>query len=136
MLWSVLGVEAFPGRTVFSLYVLFIGASLGGFVVENIPYLQLPRLLGMLVVGFLLRNVEMINIAQDISKDWSMTLRNIALVVILQRSGLGLDTEALKRLKFAIARLAICPLTAESVAVAIVAYFLLDMPWFWAFQLG
>ena len=136
-LWSIIGVDAMPGGNIFALYILLVAASLGGYLIGiKTKYVTLPPLLGMLVIGFMLRNVPYINIAKDINKDWSSSLRSIALVVILIRSGLGLDISALKRLKFTVLRLAFGPCLAEAVTVAIVAHFLLGIPWMWAFQLG
>ena len=50
----------------------------------------------MLIVGCLLRNVPRVNVAADIDHTWSGALRNIALVIILTRAGLGLDPVALR----------------------------------------
>ena len=41
------------------------------FFVGRGPYLHLPSLLGMLVAGFLLRNVRGIDLARHIDKRWS-----------------------------------------------------------------
>ncbi|KAJ7333552.1 Sodium/hydrogen exchanger 9B2 [Desmophyllum pertusum] len=90
----------------------------------------------MLIVGFILRNVPGINVARHIDKKWSATLRNMALVVILTRSGLELDPGALRRLKFTVIRLAFSPCIGEAITVAVVGKLLLDMPWLWGFQLG
>ena len=135
-LWAILGKNALPGGNFFSLVILLVTASFLGFLVRKIPYITFPPLLGMLIAGFLLRNVPGINVAKHIDKQWSSTLRNTALVVILLRSGLGLDIQALKRLKCTVARLAFCPCLLEAVVVAVVSHFLLGMPWLWAFMLG
>lgn len=60
----------------------------------------------------------------------------MALVLILLRAGLELDPSALKRLGTMVLRLAIGPAVVEAVAVAVFAYFLLDLPWIWGFLLG
>lgn len=133
---AMIGSNALPGGNIFSIYILLITASFGGFFVGFISRLNCPPLLGMLIVGFLFRNVEAVNIAKDIHPNWSSTLRSIALVIILLRSGLGLDIDALKRLKFTVLRLAFVPCTIEALTVAITAHLLLGMPWLWAFQLG
>jgi len=103
---------------------------------SHIPVIALPSLFGMLVVGFLLRNVPYIDVAKHIDNQWSATLRSVALVVILIRSGLELDPIALKRLKFTCMRLAFGPCICEAVTVAIVVRYILDMPWLWGLQLG
>lgn len=136
-LFCVAGKTARPSGNIFSLYLLLILASLGGFLVGwKTRYFNFPPLLGMLIIGFLLRNVQDINIAKDIDAGWSSALRQIALAVILLRSGLGLDIDALKRLRFTVLRLAFGPCITEAVTVAIISHFLLGLPWLWAFQLG
>jgi len=134
--WSLLGKDALPGGNIFSLLLLLVSAALAGFLVTKIPFITLPPLLGMLITGFIFRNIPGSSITKNIDKQWSMTLRNIALVIILLRSGLGLDIQALKRLKCTVLRLAFCPCLVEAVTVGIVSHFLLGIPWLWAFMLG
>lgn len=101
-----------------------------------IPVLRLPPLLGMLMVGFMLRNVPGINIAGDIDPKWSSVLRNIALTVILIRAGLGLDGPALKKLSRTVLLLSFMPCLVEAASVGVVAHLILGFPWLWAFLLG
>ena len=136
VLWSIIGTDALPGGNIFGIFIVIVSASLCGFLISKIPYLHLPPLLGMLLAGFLLRNVRGIDLARHIDKRWSSTLRSMALVVILIRSGLGLNTSALRKLKFTLARLAFLPCILEAVTAAILVHLLLDMKWLWAFQLG
>ena len=136
-LYCVVGDSAWLGGNLFSLYVLLVLASLGGFLISRkTRYFSLPALLGMMIVGFLLKNVKQISLATDIDREWSSILRQVALAVILLRSGLGLDISALKRLRFTVLRLAFVPCITEAMTVAVVAHFLLGLPWLWALQLG
>lgn len=136
VLWSILGRDVLPGGNIFGIFNVIVLAAFGGFLTRKLSRDALPSLLGMLVVGFLLRNVPGINVARHIDKKWSATLRSMALVVILTRSGLELDPGALQRLKFTAIRLAFSPCVGEAITVAVVGKFLLDMPWLWGFQLG
>ncbi|XP_031563747.1 sodium/hydrogen exchanger 9B2-like [Actinia tenebrosa] len=136
ILWTMIGDDLLPGGNLFGIFIILVFSALGGFLISNIPYIVLPSLFGMLIVGFLLRNVPGIDVAKHINKQWSATLRSIALVVILIRSGLELDPVALKKLKFTCIRLAFGPCIAEAVTVAIVVRYFLGMPWLWSFQLG
>ncbi|XP_068744939.1 sodium/hydrogen exchanger 9B2-like isoform X3 [Montipora capricornis] len=136
VLWSIVGRDLLPGGNIFGIFIVIVVAALGGFLARKLSKDALPSLLGMLVVGFILRNVPGIDVANDIDRTWSATLRSMALVVILTRSGLELDPGALKRLKFAVIRLAFSPCIGEAITVAIVAKLLFDMPWLWGFQLG
>ncbi|XP_028408354.1 sodium/hydrogen exchanger 9B2-like [Dendronephthya gigantea] len=134
--WSIVGQDALPGGNIYGLSILLAVAALVGFLVRLIPWLKLPSLLGMLIAGFVLKNVDGIDVAKEIDNEWSLTIRNVALVVILLRSGLGLDQNALKRAKWTIGRLALLPCIAEAITVAVMGHLLLDMGFLWSFQLG
>ncbi|XP_050417682.1 sodium/hydrogen exchanger 9B2 [Patella vulgata] len=131
--WAILGDEALPGGNFFSILVLIYACVIAAAIVELTPF---PPLLGMLLVGFCLRNVPKIDVGRDIDKSWASTLRTIALVVILIRAGSGLDPNALKKVKWMALRLAFFPCVVEAAVDAVIAHFLLDFPWMWAFVMG
>jgi len=118
---------------VFALVILLMASALGGFIARA---LRLPSLFGMLVVGIMLRNIDGIAVAKDIDHDLASLIRNVALVIILTRGGLSLNADALRKLKFGIARLAFLPCLSEGIIDGIVGHFLLDLPWEWSFMLG
>lgn len=62
--------------------------------------------------------------------------RKLALTVILLRAGLGLDIVKLRKLSFAVLRLAFTPCLCEAITVGIVSHFLLGFPWTWSLMLG
>ena len=123
---SVFKHDALPGGNIFALLVLIYSAFMGGYIASLV---RLPPLLGMLVAGFMLRNVPGIDIAGGINPRWSSVLRNIALTVILTRAGLGLDGHALRKLSKSVLSLSFLPCTAETVSVAIAAFSILSFPW-------
>uniref|UniRef100_A0A8C4XDF5 Cation/H+ exchanger domain-containing protein n=1 Tax=Erpetoichthys calabaricus TaxID=27687 RepID=A0A8C4XDF5_ERPCA len=117
VVWSVTGDECLPGGNLFGILLLLFCAVVAGklFGLIKIPTLPpLPPLLGMLLAGFVLHNVPVVNTAVNISQKWSSSLRSIALAVILTRAGLGLDAKALRKLK------AVC-----ACSVAVLSHFLL-----------
>ncbi|XP_064619907.1 sodium/hydrogen exchanger 9B2-like [Lineus longissimus] len=132
-LWAITGKQALPGGNFFGLLVMLVLCLIGGALVEKI---RLPPLLGMLVVGFLLQNVPVVNVGKDITPGWSSALRNIALVVILTRAGLGLNPIVLRKLSLVVLRLAFTPCLVEAVVVAIASHLLLGFPWPYGFMLG
>lgn len=69
---------------------------------------------------------------------WNMVSvnRKVALVIILTRAGLDLDSAALKRMRVTVPKLGLVPWFVECAVVAIMTHFLLDLPWVWAFLLG
>ncbi|MCL4129849.1 UNVERIFIED_CONTAM: hypothetical protein GTU68_033929, partial [Idotea baltica] len=114
--------------------MLIILAQLGGNLVSLV---NLPPLLGMIIVGVILRSVPYVNIiGSNIDHSWSSTIRKIALVIILTRAGLGLDPNALKKLSFTVIRMGILPNLVEMSVVAVVSHYLLNFPWLWGFMLG
>uniref|UniRef100_A0AAQ4Q4J9 Cation/H+ exchanger transmembrane domain-containing protein n=1 Tax=Gasterosteus aculeatus aculeatus TaxID=481459 RepID=A0AAQ4Q4J9_GASAC len=91
---------------------------------------------GMLLMGFMLRNIPVIKEGVYIDFKWSASLRNIALAVILARAGLGLDPTALRKLKSVCLRVASGPCILEACTTAVISHFLMDLPWVWGFILG
>ncbi|CAN7937187.1 unnamed protein product [Ixodes hexagonus] len=132
-LWGLFGDGALPGGHFFSLLVLVCAAYVGGQIVKLI---RLPPLLGMLITGFVLRNVDAINVVKHIEPSWASDLRSMALILILIRAGLGLDATVLRNLGGACLRLTCCPCLVECAAVAVSARFLLGFPWLWGTLLG
>ncbi|ETW95250.1 MAG: hypothetical protein ETSY1_31400 [Candidatus Entotheonella factor] len=96
---------------------------------------RLPPLLGMLAAGFLLRNLPG-DLLYALPDRWSVSLRLLALTVILLRAGMGLDLAALRRLQGVFLRLAFLPNLAEAVTVAGASYVLLGLPPLWGLLLG
>ncbi|XP_048189455.1 sodium/hydrogen exchanger 9B2 isoform X2 [Perognathus longimembris pacificus] len=139
VVWSITGSECLPGGNLFGILILFYCAVIGGklFSLIKLPTLPpLPPLLGMLLAGFLLRNIPVISDQVQIKHRWSSSLRSIALSVILVRAGLGLDPKALKKLKGVCVRLSLGPCLVEACAAAVLAHFLMELPWQWGFILG
>ncbi|XP_060635136.2 sodium/hydrogen exchanger 9B2-like isoform X1 [Anolis sagrei] len=139
VIWSITGEECLPGGNLFGILFLFFFAVIGGKLMGLIKLPGLPPfppLLGMLLVGFLLRNVPYLTDIIQIKVKWGATLRNIALSVILVRAGLGLDPKALKKLKAVCLRLSMGPCLTEACVAAVLAHFLMHLPWQWGFMLG
>ncbi|XP_069678720.1 sodium/hydrogen exchanger 9B2-like [Periplaneta americana] len=121
-----------PDGQLFELAVLSIAAYIAGHLIS---FAKLPPLLGMLAMGIILRNVGFV----EFTGQYDMLqgkLRNIALVIILTRAGLGLDPSALRRLSLVIARLAVVPSIVEICVSAVISHFLFHLPWVWSFLLG
>ncbi|XP_012510831.1 PREDICTED: mitochondrial sodium/hydrogen exchanger 9B2 [Propithecus coquereli] len=139
VVWSITGSECLPGGNLFGIIILFYCAVLGGKLLRliKLPTLPpLPPLLGMLLAGFLIRNIPVISDNVQIKHKWSSSLRSIALSIILVRAGLGLDSKALKKLKGVCVRLSMGPCVIEACTSALLAHFLMGLPWQWAFILG
>ncbi|CAG01272.1 unnamed protein product, partial [Tetraodon nigroviridis] len=139
VVWSITEDECLPGGNLFGVTTLFICALIGGKLVALIRLPRLPPfppLLGMLLMGFLLRNIPVVTDGVYINYRWSASLRNIALAVILARAGLGLDPAALRKLKSVCVRVAAGPCIVEASTTALISHFLMGLPWVWGFILG
>ncbi|KAG8454144.1 hypothetical protein GDO86_000692 [Hymenochirus boettgeri] len=139
VVWSITGPECLPGGNLFGILALLFTAVLGGKCISlvKIPKLPpLPPLLGMLLAGFLIRNIPIITDQVQIQYKWSAALRNVALAIILARAGLGLDSKALRKLKAVCLRLSFGPCAVESCTAAVVSHFIMGLPITWGFMLG
>ncbi|XP_071974861.1 sodium/hydrogen exchanger 9B2-like isoform X2 [Engystomops pustulosus] len=139
VIWSITGPQCLPGGNLFGILALLFCAVIGGKLIgliriRNLP--PLPPLLGMLLAGFLIRNIPFITDQVQISYKWSAALRNIALAIILTRAGLGLDPKALRKLKAVCLRLSLGPCCIESCSAALMSYLLMGLPLTWGFMLG
>lgn len=77
-----------------SLFIIFAGGILGGFLFEKI---HLPKLVWYIILGILI-GPSLLNIVDETLISISSYLRQIALVIILTRSGLSLDINNLKKI--------------------------------------
>ncbi|XP_045108402.1 sodium/hydrogen exchanger 9B2-like isoform X2 [Portunus trituberculatus] len=130
----ITGRLALPGGNLFSLAVLYIAAVLSG---RASAAVGMPPLLGSLVAGILFESVPGINaVGHNVDVFWSSVIRNLVLVIILLRAGLGLDPAALRKLSCVVLRLAFLPCVVEAVVAALMTKLLLGLPWLWSFMLG
>ena len=137
LLWTLLYLLtedlALPGGYLFALLVLIVVAEFLGRIAA---LFKLPALLGMLIAGFLLRNVPGIDIAKDIPLSWSSPLKSFALVIILARAGFGMDVDALRRLKAIIIAMAAIPNIVEALVFALMTYLLTGYSFIWGLIAG
>ena len=117
---------------------LFSLLAVAIFAGNAVQFIELPPLVGMMLVGFLIRNcTEQYGInLYIIDPGWSSAIRSSALVVILLRAGLGMDIDNVRRLSWSVLRLAIIPNLVEATIDASLAVTLFNMPWSFAFMLG
>lgn len=108
---------------------------LGFFIGLLLGKIHFPGFVGMIVLGFLL-GPSLLGILSPELLSVSSTLRQIALVVVLTRSGLSLDFRTLKKVGRPAILMCFVPATFEIVAVGIASHFLLGLGWFEGFLLG
>ncbi|XP_065223892.1 putative SLC9B1-like protein SLC9B1P1 [Planococcus citri] len=121
-----------PGGQLFLLIAL---AGLSYFCGWSISFLHLPPLLGMILCGVALRNLQFFRMT-GIYVDIVATIRQIALTAILILAGVSLDASALKKLGLVVARLTLIPCLVEASTAAVAAHYIMGMPWIWALLLG
>jgi NhaP-type Na+/H+ or K+/H+ antiporter len=136
-LYLVTGDDGAPGGHLFAIAFIFVLSAAAGILVTKIG-MNLPPLLGMLCVGFAMRNLPHIGdrVGARVDSGWSSAVRSLALTLILCRAGLSLDLAALQRLRFVVARLALLPGLSEASVIALLSSAWLEFPFEWALMLG
>ncbi|MCR5112490.1 MAG: cation:proton antiporter [Acholeplasmatales bacterium] len=117
---------------IFSLGLILITGFIAGFLLNKI---KIPGLVGMIMVGLLI-GPEVLNLIDDSLLNISSELRQIALVIILTRSGLNLDLESLKKVGRPAILMCFIPATFEIAGVALASYFFLSLNIFESLLLG
>lgn len=111
--------------------ILFVGWLIGFALTK----LHVPGFIGMIVLGVLLGPSVLNWISPDLL-NFSSTLRQIALMVVLTRSGLSLDFRELKRVGRSAILMCFVPATFEIIGVGLASHYLLDLSWFEGLLLG
>ena len=106
-----------------SLGIILTIGFLGGFLFEKI---HLPKLIFYLILGILL-SPTVFNIIDPQLLEIASYLRQIALVIILTRSGLSLDFKALKKIGLPAILLSFIPASFEMIGIAIFAPLILKI---------
>ncbi len=115
-----------------SLFIIFVGGILGGLLFEKI---KLPKLVWYIILGILI-GPSLLNIADDTLISISSYLRQIALVIILTRSGLSLDIKKLKEIGRPAILMCFVPACFEILGVTIFAPLFLGISYIEGLLLG
>ncbi len=115
-----------------SLGIILLGGFIIGFILDKI---HIPGFIGMIILGLLL-GPTILNIIDPTILSVSSQLRQLALVIILTRSGLNLDLRGLKKVGRSAILMCFLPATFEIVAVGISSHYLLNLSYFEGFLLG
>lgn len=111
--------------------ILLVGHAFGK-VFSNF---KLPSLIGMLLAGILIGPYAL-NLIDDFTLQISSLLRQIALIIILTRTGLSLDLEKLKKIGRPAILMCFIPATFEIAAILIFGPLLLGITYIEALLLG
>ena len=115
-----------------SLFIIFGGGILGGFLFEK---MRLPKLVWYIVLGILI-GPSVLNVVDETLLSISSYLRQIALVIILTRSGLSLDIKNLKKIGRPAVLMCFLPACFEIAGICIFAPLLLGISYLEALLLG
>ena len=115
-----------------SLFIIFCGGILGGFIFEKN---RLPKLVWYIILGILI-GPSLLNIVDDTLLSISPYLRQIALVIILTRSGLSLDINNLKKIGRPAILMCFVPACFEIIGILIFAPIFLKISYFESLLLG
>uniref|UniRef100_A0A7E4V8L5 Na_H_Exchanger domain-containing protein n=1 Tax=Panagrellus redivivus TaxID=6233 RepID=A0A7E4V8L5_PANRE len=111
--------------TTISLFLLW-GCALALGKIASLLYL--PPLLGMLIVGIIFGNVSAFRDTLVINRYWEETVRQLAFIIIMIRSGLSLDPDMLKTSIYTCAMLGFVTTTVEVIVVTLSAHFFFGVP--------
>ena len=117
---------------VLSLGVILFGGFIIGILFEKI---RLPKIVGMLIYGILL-GPSLLNIVSIDLINISASLRQIALVIILTRSGLSLNIKSLKEIGRPAILMSLIPATFEIIGILIFGPLLLKISYVEALLIG
>ena len=115
-----------------SLGLIFFLGVIGGIGFEKI---KIPKIIWYLILGVLL-GPSVFNIISEDLLNISAVLRQIALVLILTRSGLSLDLNSLKKVGISAILMCFVPACFEIIGIVIFAPILLHISYLEAFLLG
>ena len=115
-----------------SLFIIFTFGILGGFLFEKI---KLPKIVWYIILGILI-SPSLLNIVDDVLISISSTLRQIALIIILTRSGLSIDFNNLKKIGRPALLMCFIPALFEMVGTTIFAPLLLGISYIEALLLS
>ncbi len=117
---------------IFSLGLIIVCGLLIGFIFNKI---KIPSLVGFILLG-LLFGPYFLNLIDSKLLSISSELRQIALIIILTRSGLNLDLQSLKKNGRPAILMCFLPATLEIIGVTIASYYLLNLSIFEGMLLG
>lgn len=132
VIYSIIGSDAAPGGQLFDIAAVSILAHFGGVLFRM---LNLPALVGMLLVGIIYQNLGLIHVEGHYAELVGIC-RKVALVMILIRAGLDLEPKAMKTLCFTVLRMGLIPWAVEFVMLAVLSNYILHLPWLWAVLLS
>ncbi len=115
-----------------SLFIILFIGFIGGYVFEKI---HIPKIIFYIFLGILI-GPSVLNIVDQTLIQISSYLRQIALVIILTRSGLSLDLKALKAIGRPALLMCFVPACFEILGVTIFAPLFLSISYFEAMLLG
>lgn len=115
-----------------SLFIIFFFGFLGGYLFEKI---KIPKIIFYIVLGILI-GPSLLNIADENLLSISSYLRQIALVIILTRSGLSLDLSTLKKIGRPAFLMCFVPASFEILGITIFGPILLKISYLEAMLLG
>ena len=108
---------------------------MGFFVGQIARRMQIPALVGMVLVGIVL-GMQAGNVISSEVLDAAKPLRTIAVMVILMKAGLGLDREKLSQQGIVALKLGFLPAVCEAIAIAWAAMWLLQFDFLTGLLLG
>uniref|UniRef100_A0A0K0F9R6 GH07323p (inferred by orthology to a D. melanogaster protein) n=1 Tax=Strongyloides venezuelensis TaxID=75913 RepID=A0A0K0F9R6_STRVS len=110
------------------ILLLFFTLSIGIIFGYFLQLIYLPSLIGHLILGVIVRNIQFLKNNFILSPTWSSSIRLMAFVIIMVRCGTGLNIKALKKYWLLSGALGIISTSFEGISIALTAYFVSHFP--------
>jgi NhaP-type Na+/H+ or K+/H+ antiporter len=117
---------------IFSIGLILILGFIIGWLLSKI---KIPGLVGMIIVGLLI-GPYCLGLIDEKILSISTELRQVALVIILTRSGLNLDIDSLKKIGRPAILMSFIPATLEIIGITLISQLLLEITIFESILLG
>lgn len=121
-----------PDNLLFSLILILLLGFIGGQIARR---LGAPPLLGMMLTGIFLGSEASNLIAQGVL-NLADDFRTLAVMVILMRAGLGLDSDKLAKQGTVALRLGFLPALTEAIVISLISIWLFQFDWLTGLLLG
>ncbi|CEF68271.1 GH07323p [Strongyloides ratti] len=110
------------------ILLIFFGLSIGIVFGYILQFIYIPALVGYLITGVIIRNVQVFKNIFILPLNWSSSIRLMAFVIIMARCGTGLNMNALKKYWLLSGAIGIISTIFEGISISLVAIFIFNFP--------
>uniref|UniRef100_A0A0K0EDI2 Na_H_Exchanger domain-containing protein n=1 Tax=Strongyloides stercoralis TaxID=6248 RepID=A0A0K0EDI2_STRER len=110
------------------ILLIFFALSIAIIFGYLLQFIYLPPLFGYLIIGIIIKNVQVLKNIFILPLNWSSYIRLMALVIIMIRCGTGLDIKAFKKYWLVSGAIGIVSTIFEGTSIALISIFIFNFP--------